>query len=204
MKFIIGLGNPGIRYQKTRHNIGRSFAETLADSEKLTLRREKKISAMAAVMLWNGETVHLAYPEVFMNTSGDVIRKIKAHYPVNPELDLLIVLDDAALPFGGMRLRSRGSSGGHNGLKSIAAALGTDEFPRLRLGIGHPGNHSEASVDMEGSAGLLHDYVLDPFNSEEKKQMAELFQRAEKACRLWVEGPIERAMNVVNQVKTAG
>ncbi len=172
--------------------------EFLAGLENVTLKREKKIAAMAALMPWNVATVHLMYPEVFMNASGEVIRKIKAHYPVNPEIDLLVVVDDAALPFGTLRLRSQGSSGGHNGLKSVAEALGTDVFSRLRLGISHPGNDASAPVETDESSGLLHDYVLEPFSKDEEKQMPDVCQRAAKACRLWVEGPIERAMNAVN------
>ncbi len=199
MKFIVGLGNPGVRYQKTRHNIGRRLIEFLAAREKSAFVRDKKIAGMTAAVSWNGEKVFLVYPEVFMNVSGETLRKIKDHYPVNPQTDLLAVVDDAALPFGAMRLRPQGSSGGHNGLKSIAESLGTDVFSRLRLGISHPGCAVQAAGEEEALAGPLQDYVLEPFQPDEEKQMPDVLRRAEEACRLWLALPIERAMNAVNQ-----
>lgn len=176
----------------------------MAAREKAAFRREKKIFAMAARMDLAGESLTLLYPEVFMNVSGEIVRKLKDLFPVNPQLDLLVVVDDAALPFGALRLRPRGSSGGHNGLKSLAQALGGDDFSRLRMGIGHPGHGAPLAEDEEAESPGLQDYVLDPFLAEEEKQMSAVFQRAEEACRLWAVEPIERAMNAVNPKPTKG
>jgi PTH1 family peptidyl-tRNA hydrolase len=200
MKFIIGLGNPGIRYQRTRHNIGRALVEYIAQSEKAIFRRNKRMNAMCAEVDWAGETVQLIYPEVFMNLSGETVQRINGYFPINPQIDLLIAVDDAALPFGGLRLRGQGSSGGHNGLKSVAQALGSEQYSRLRLGISKPGGAAtDASDQREESTVPLHDYVLDVFSAEEMSAMPGFLKSAAEACRLWVEGPLERAMSAVNQ-----
>ncbi len=197
MKLIIGLGNPGVRYQRTRHNIGRALIEFMAAQAKAVFKREKKIASLRAETSWGAETVCLIYPEVFMNLSGDAVRKIKAQYPADPASDFLIVVDDAALPFGMLRLRGQGSSGGHNGLKSVAQALGSEKYARLRMGIGKPGTQMPA--DSEDVSEALHDYVLDLFSAAEEAVMPEFLKRAGDVCRLWAEGPMERAMNAVNQ-----
>jgi len=199
MKFIIGLGNPGIRYQRTRHNIGRALVEFIAHHEKAVFKRDKKMNAMCAEICWLGEPVQIIYPEVFMNLSGETVQRIKGYFPINPQTDLLIAVDDAALPFGSLRLRGQGSSGGHNGLKSVAGALGTDQYARLRLGIGKPGILTSDVSDREDAAVPLHDYVLDVFTPGEMAAMPGFLKSAAEACRLWAEGPVERAMNVVNQ-----
>ena len=199
MKFIAGLGNPGVRYQKTRHNIGRALVEFIAQHEKVVFKRDKKINAMCAEICWAGEPVQLIYPEVFMNLSGETIQRIKGCFQMNPQTDLLIVVDDAALPFGALRLRGQGSSGGHNGLKSVASALASEQYARLRLGIGKPGVCKADSSEQDESAVPLHDYVLDIFSTEELTAMPVFLKSAAEACRLWVEGPVERAMNAVNQ-----
>lgn len=197
MKFIVGLGNPGVKYQKTRHNIGRALVEFIAGREKAVFVREKKWSCMRAEVSWGGLAVQLVYPEVFMNLSGETVKKIAGWNPVKPETDFLIAVDDVALPFGMLRLRGQGSSGGHNGLKSIAAAFASEKYARLRLGIGKPG--AAAAAEDAGGDVPMHDYVLDPFSGEEQQGMPDFLLRAEQVCRLWAEGPLEQAMNAVNQ-----
>jgi len=205
MKFIIGLGNPGVRYQRTRHNIGRMVIEFMAQQEKAVFKRDKKMNAMAAEVSWAGETVQLIYPEVFMNLSGETVQRIKGYFPIQPQSDLLIIVDDAALPFGTIRLRGQGSSGGHNGLKSVAHALESEQYARLRLGIGKPGVLAPNTSERDDAPAVpLHDYVLDVFSADEMAAMPGILKSASEACRLWVEAPIERAMSAVNQKPAMG
>ena len=196
MKCIVGLGNPGIRYQKTRHNIGRRLVESLAETLGLTWERDKKIQGMTARGMWDAHEVLLCYPETFMNVSGATIKHLLGWYPVVPALDLLVVSDDIALPFGHLRIRPQGSSGGHNGLKSIEAALGSENYPRLRLGIAPLGGEAISEYPAQGD---LAEFVLHDFSQDEWKTMPEFLGRAKDACRLWLEGPIEQAMNAVNR-----
>ena len=193
MKLIVGLGNPGSKYAITRHNAGRLLVENLASHIHLKLSKEHALHASVATQELNGETWVLAFPEIFMNVSGKAVRKLIFHYDLDPKKDLLIVVDEVALPFGKIRLRSRGSDGGHNGLKSIHDALQTPDYARLRLGIGQPD-----AAENQPSEMPLEAYVLESFGRKEQKLLPSLFDRGRQACQLWVERPIEDAMNVVN------
>lgn len=194
MKLIVGLGNPGSGYSKTRHNFGRLVVESLARSEGCRFTVRKKLKASVASFEEDENAITLAYPEVFMNVSGKAVENLVRYYPVNPRKDLLIVVDDLALPFGALRLRGRGSDGGHNGLKSVSEELGTMDFARLRLGIGHPGN-----LIQKGMADVfISRYVLSPFSREEKKKLTDFLAKGGEACRLWTGHSLEEAMNVVN------
>ena len=199
MKLIVGLGNPGEAYVRTRHNIGRRLTEFLAAKEKVKFASRKICHAACAMVFWEGETVHLAYPLTYMNLSGDAVSVLVKHWKIDPAHDLLVVVDDVALPFGKFRLRGDGSSGGHNGLASIEAMLGTRDYSRLRIGIG-------AVVPGTCAAGIsseepLRDYVLSPFKVAEEKKMEVIFERGLEACRAWVLAPISKAMNQVNSVE---
>ncbi|HXV27586.1 MAG TPA: aminoacyl-tRNA hydrolase [bacterium] len=196
MKLIVGLGNPGDRYRTTRHNAGRNLIEYIARRYGLSFSREKKLSAFAVCFEWEGIPVTFAYPVTFMNVSGEPVKRLANHFEVNFRKDLLVAVDDSAILFGKLRLRSRGSDGGHNGLKSIHQALGSVEYPRLRMGIGG------AEMTDRCFAPPLEDYVLSSFNAREKKEMEAFFKRGLEACRLWVTCPIEKAMNIVNESKT--
>lgn len=189
MKLIVGLGNPGAQYSKTRHNIGRLLIEYLASVQLSPSRFYKKLKASVTSLKIGREEVVIAYPEIFMNVSGAAVAALTQHYKIKASEDLLVVVDDFNIPFGKFRLRSRGSDGGHNGLKSIAAALGTSAYPRLRFGIGHPAGMPQVSCE---------DYVLSKFNSEEIKWLPELFRKGKAACGLWITQGIEKAMNAVN------
>jgi len=205
MKFIIGLGNPGIRYQRTRHNIGRAVVEFIAETERVVFKRDKKMNAMSAEIEWAGEAVRIVYPEVFMNLSGEVLERVRGYFPIEAKNDILIAVDDVAIPFGTLRLRGQGSSGGHNGLKSVAAALGTEEYARLRLGIAAAESTDAGSGESDENRTVpLHDFVLDVFTEAEQKELPDFLFRAKEACRLWVEGPLDRAMSTVNQRTVRG
>lgn len=194
MKIIIGLGNPGTRYAGTRHNAGRMLTEYLAGKSGISFSYKKSLKCFLAHMLWESTPVILAYPDVFMNLSGEAAAPLSHYYKIDIAKDLLIIVDDLSLPFGQWRLRPSGSSGGHNGLTSVQQMLGSASFARLRFGVGHPAdteNHPEVS-----------DYVLSPFFPEERKRLPECFEEGKKACVLWALESAEKAMSVVNTRKT--
>jgi PTH1 family peptidyl-tRNA hydrolase len=188
MKLIVGLGNPGREYAPTRHNVGRQLVQYLASRERLSFSPHKKLCASTAFFEWEGHAVTLAFPEVFMNLSGQAVSALVHFHRIDPQKNLLILVDDLSLPFGRLRLRPQGSAGGHNGLKSIEEKLKTSHYSRLRLGIG---------------AGLkkvenMEEYVLSPFGTAEKKKLPDFLAKGFDACRLWVTEPMARAMNAVN------
>jgi PTH1 family peptidyl-tRNA hydrolase len=196
MKLIVGLGNPGEEYARTRHNIGRRLMGFIAGEEKVKFALKKSQKAALASVSWNGETFHLAHPLTYMNLSGEAVAALVKYWKIAANKDLLIVVDDIALPFGKFRLRGEGSSGGHHGLASIEEHLGSREYPRLRIGIGPRGNKTE--TEFADSVGPLRDYVLSAFTAAEEKKMKELLGKGMEACRAWISEPLTRAMNRVN------
>ncbi|MFH1799624.1 MAG: aminoacyl-tRNA hydrolase [Candidatus Omnitrophota bacterium] len=196
MKLIVGLGNPGDEYARTRHNIGRRLVEFIAETEKVKFAFKKSQKAALASVSWNGETFHLAHPLTYMNLSGEAVVALVKYWKIAANKDLLIVVDDIALPFGKFRLRGEGSSGGHNGLASIEEHLEGREYPRLRIGIGSRAN--KAGAELTDSAGPLRDYVLSAFTVAEEKKMKELLGKGMEACRAWISEPLTKAMNRVN------
>lgn len=196
MKLIIGLGNPGEEYARTRHNIGRRLVEFIAGKEKSKFAVKKSLKSSLALIAWDGEPLYLAHPLTYMNLSGEAIAALVKYWKIKADKDLLVVVDDVALPFGKFRLRGEGSSGGHNGLASIEAHLGSREYPRLRIGIGSRENGKAAgSVRSEE---FLKDYVLSAFHAAEEKKIKELLEKGAEACRAWVTDPLEKAMSRVN------
>lgn len=189
MKCVLGLGNPGTSYAGTRHNIGRHVVESLAAQERQTLSKKKSLNASVAVIPFQGTEILLACPETFMNLSGQAVAALVAHYPIDSRSELLIVVDDTALPFGKLRMRQQGTDGGHNGLKSVEQALGHNEYPRLRIGVNPPVGKP------------LEEYVLERFLPEEQALMNDVLKRSREACRLWVSEPVERAIEAVNSNK---
>lgn len=190
MKLIVGLGNPGDEYRKTRHNIGKRLVEFIAEKDSATFS-EKKSHKISLAELSLKDSPKLGFPLTFMNLSGEAIGNAVRYWKINPSTDLLIIVDDVALPFGKLRLRGEGSSGGHNGLASIEAHLGTSEYARLRIGIG------EAKT-ASGEPIYLADYVLGKFSQDEEKQMPEVFNAGAEAVKLWTEMPLAQAMNKIN------
>lgn len=199
MKLIVGLGNPGALYQDTRHNAGKRLIEYVAHHERLSFAKKKTFQASTTLSFpWEGNAVALAYPEVFMNLSGNAVLALVEHFAVDWKKNLLVVVDDIALPFGRLRLRPGGSDGGHNGLKSVHEALGSTDYPRLRLGIGNPSSFKNLRKTGLKTARDLEEYVLSSFNAEEKKSLPLFLDKGLRACRLWATVPIERAMNAIN------
>jgi PTH1 family peptidyl-tRNA hydrolase len=184
LKLIVGLGNPGREYEHTRHNVGFQVAEELAHRYRVTLKTHAKWKARAAKIAEIGDGVLLAEPTTFMNLSGWAVREIAGFHKLAPA-DVLVVVDDADLPLGRLRLRTSGSAGGHNGLKSVIQELGTIEFPRLRVGVGR-------------QAGELKDHVLGRFSVDEKAQIDAAVKRAADAAELFAKEDILAAMNRFN------
>lgn len=193
MKLIVGLGNPGSSYRSTRHNVGKAFVGFFAAQQKAgSFSKQKGLIASLVQMDWLDEKVTLAWPESYMNLSGESVRRLAEARTEKIEKDLLVVVDDLALPFGKMRLRAEGSDGGHNGLKSIQTALGTKQFARLRFGIGHPGKET----DDDNLA--VSDYVLSSFTPEEQRALEPLFLLMIEGCRFWTLGDFQKASNSLN------
>lgn len=200
MKLIVGLGNPGEEYVPSRHNMGRRLIEFIASKEQSVFKTQRKYQVSLASISWGGQSVYLARLLTYMNSSGEVVEKLVAYLNITKLQNLLVVVDDVALPFGKFRLRGEGSSGGHNGLLSIEQELGTPDYPRLRIGVGIP-DHKNPSK----SSGLdepLKDYVLSAFNAEEEKRMEVVLDQGFNACRSWVLKPLAQAMNQVNSTES--
>lgn len=188
MFIIAGLGNPGKEYENTRHNAGFMVMDALADKLGADIS-EKKHKALCGKAVIGGQKAILLKPQTFMNSSGESIRVAADYYKVAPE-DILVVYDDISLAPGQLRVRAKGSAGGHNGIKSIIAHLGTQEFPRVRVGVG------EKPPRMD-----LADYVLGHFSQGEKKLMEEAAREAAEAVIEAVTEGIEHAMNDHNAKK---
>lgn len=186
MKLIVGLGNPGKQYEKTRHNAGFIVIDKVA--EKLNIELDMaKFKGLCGTGLVGGEKVILLKPLTYMNLSGESIRAIMDFYQIDVE-DLVVIYDDLDLPVGRIRLRQRGSAGGHNGIKSTIAHLGTQEFNRVRVGISRPTNGMTVT-----------DYVLGRFSAEEQELIQEAAERSAEACIEWIKKPFLQVMNSYNQ-----
>ncbi len=185
MKLVVGLGNPGSQYAKTRHNIGWMVVDRLADRAGWAGRGRQRDASSVVMGRYRGLDLTLVKPLTYMNDSGLAVRKVLAreHAPLG---DLLVLADDFALPFGKLRFREGGSHGGHNGLRSIVDELGTEKFSRLRVGIGEP---DRAAVD----------HVLSTFTAEEKPRLDELIDAAADAVEAWARDGTNKAANQFNK-----
>lgn len=182
IKLIVGLGNPGREYEATRHNAGFWWVDEFARTLGASFKPENKFHGMVARATAHGHDLHLLKPQTFMNVSGRSVAAVAQFYKIEPA-QILVVHDELDLPPGGAKLKLGGGPGGHNGLKDIIAQLGTRDFWRLRLGIGHPGERSEVS-----------NYVLNPARKEEQALIDEAMARAQEVAPLIVEGKLEAAM----------
>ena len=189
---IAGLGNPGSEYAATRHNIGFVLVERLAARWRAEWALEKKFQARLARVERDGRKVILGQPQTFMNASGDAVGAVARFYQL-PAGRILIVVDDADLPLGQLRMRPEGSSGGHHGLESVEQQLATRGYPRLRLGIGR---RSEEQREIT-------DYVLGRFENAERGTVEEVLDRAVRQVECWLADGIEKAMNEFNGAVTA-
>lgn len=190
MYLIAGLGNPTKEYDKTRHNAGFSVIDVLADRYRIDVS-EKKHKALCGRGIIEGQKVLLLKPQTFMNLSGESIRAAADYYKIAPE-EMIVIYDDISLEPGQLRIRLKGSAGGHNGIKNIIANLGTQDFPRIKVGVGAKPPRMD-----------LADYVLSRFGAGEQKLMDEAFGEAAEAAVMMMTDGAERAMNHFNAKKKA-
>jgi PTH1 family peptidyl-tRNA hydrolase len=190
LKVILGLGNPGDDYEHTRHNVGWWLIDHLADVWRFEGWRKDGKSRVAGGVVGRHK-VRLVKPQTYMNLSGGTLRPYLRRESWSPATDLLVVVDEVALPVGSYRLRASGSAGGHNGLKSVEAALGSQNYPRLRIGVGPPTGRERR--------GTLTDFVLDRMGKAEAAEVRDLLPRMTEATETWLSDGIEAAMNRFNR-----
>ena len=183
---VVFLGNPGPRYEGTRHNAGFMTADAFARAHKVEINRQR-FRALTGVCELGEEKLLLMKPQTFMNLSGEAVGEAARFYKIPPE-HVLVVSDEIALPIGKLRVRAKGSAGGHNGLKSVIACLGSEDFPRIRLGVGAP---PHPDYDMA-------DWVLSSFKHQDAEDMAKAAARAAEAVECYVLHGPERTMNRFN------
>lgn len=184
---IVGLGNPGREYVRTRHNAGFMVLDRLAEQWKTGWRSEKKFNARVARAERDGKRILLCQPETFMNASGEAVSAVMGFQKI-PAGQLLVAVDDADLPFGDIRLRPGGSSGGHHGLESVEQHLGTRDYARQRIGIGRD----------EPAARRISGYVLAPFRAAERELLEKVLQKACEQVECWLAAGAAQAMNQFN------
>lgn len=185
MKLIVGLGNPGADYERTRHNVGWMVVDAFARKFRIDVTRHEK-NALTGTGRVAGGSVMVAKPLTYMNLSGDAVKLLVNAYLESTD-DLIVVYDDIDLPLAKLRIRPSGSSGTHNGMRSIVQVLGTEKFPRLRIGIGAQ------------DGGRLRDYVLDEFAADEQAIVSRAIERSVDALVLFARGDLRRAMNEFNR-----
>ena len=183
---IVFLGNPGPRYEMTRHNAGFMAADAMAKEKNLSINKAR-FKALTATCEIGGESVLLMKPQTFMNLSGEAVSQAVRFYKIPPE-HVIVVSDEISLPIGKLRIRTKGSAGGHNGLKDIIAKLGTDAFPRIRIGVGAP---PHPDYDMA-------DWVLSTFKNQDAEDMLAAAARAAEAAQCYITQGADRAMNRFN------
>ena len=190
MYIIVGLGNPGAEYRKTRHNVGFNVIEILADRYSIATDYIKH-KAICGKGIIEANKVILAMPQTYMNLSGEAVIQAVRFYKI-PADHVLVISDEISLPPGKLRIRTKGSAGGHNGIKSIQSHLGTDAFPRFRIGIGHPQHDREIVID----------HVLTKFSPKEKEIMEPAIESMALAAETWLTEDIDSVMNKFNTKKT--
>jgi len=195
LKVILGLGNPGREYAATRHNVGWWLIDHLADVWHLDAwKKDGDSHATSGVVA--GVKVKLVKPQTYMNLSGQVLKNYVRRPFWSAAKDLLVVVDEVQIPVGRFRIRARGSAGGHNGLKSVEAALGNQEYPRLRIGVG-------PSEERKGVYGDLADFVLAPFARDEREDVLSLLPPLTATVETWLTDGVEKAMNLHNRAPEA-
>jgi PTH1 family peptidyl-tRNA hydrolase len=185
MKLIVGLGNPGMEYVGTRHNVGFETIDRMCEQYNIALTHQKMKGVYGQGMI-AGEKVLLVKPMTYMNNSGECVGALARFYKLEPT-DIIVIYDDINLAVGHLRIRKKGSAGGHNGIKSLIAHLGSEEFPRIRIGVG----------ENVGGKDLIQ-HVLGHFPEEQLEAMAEAMDDAVKAAELMVAGDVQQAMNRYN------
>ncbi len=186
IQLIVGLGNPGPEYAKTRHNAGFWFIENLSEQFRASMQNDSKFKSLSAAITVNGHPCRLLQPMTYMNRSGEGTQTCANFYKINPS-EILVIHDELDLPVGTARLKKGGGHGGHNGLRDIIARLGSNEFYRLRIGIGHPGNRDD-----------VHDYVLHKPSLSDLGKINEAIEKSLMALPDIVAGKFDKAMNYLH------
>lgn len=211
MKLIVGLGNPGEKYENTRHNLGfmavERFLKDFSPVQKTSWSDEKKLKCHTAFIDWKSKTGHterviLAKPQTYMNNSGMAVKLLVDYYKISPS-DIWVAYDDLDLPVGTMKIRFGGAAAGHRGVESVIAALNTDKFWRFRMGIGFPHKNT---IDEDGKKntqrrrilGNVEDYVLGRFDSRDRNKIREIIKNCSQAFELALEKGMDAAMNRFN------
>lgn len=189
MYIIVGLGNPTKEYAGTRHNVGFDVIDAIASEYNITVEGKEKRAYVGKGII-AGQKVLLVKPQTYMNLSGESVRGLLDYYKIDEEEELIVIYDDVSLDVGQLRIRKKGSAGGHNGIKSIISHLGHNVFMRIKVGVGEKPKEYD-----------LADYVLGKFSKAEREIMEEGYQDAVKAAALIVQGEIEQAMNEFNKKK---
>ena len=187
MYLIVGLGNPGMKYDATKHNMGFKVIDELVETYGIP-SSGTSLKGMYGKGVIGGEKVILIKPMTYMNNSGECVRAFVDYYKVDPEEEMIIIYDDITLEPGSIRIRKKGSAGGHNGIKSIIAHLGTEKFKRIRVGVGEKPKNCD-----------LADFVLSPFKPEEKAAVREGIEKAAKAVEVILTDGADAAMNQYNK-----
>lgn len=185
-KLVVGLGNPGKKYADTRHNVGFKVVEKLAEEMGFSLKKSADFHGLYAKGEWKGVTTHLLLPDTYMNESGVAVQSVAHFYKLIPA-EIVVVMDDVHLPFGTLKVKAKGSDGGHNGLKSIESHLGSNYYPRLKCGIGD---------ERDGS---LADHVLSRFKPEEEEKLPQFIVEAVRVLKTLICDDIQAVMNAVNR-----
>lgn len=189
MKIIVGLGNPGREYVNSRHNIGFMLVDYIADKHNIDIG-DNKFKAKIGKGVIDGEKVIFAKPQTYMNLSGESVRALVDYFKVDEERDLIVIYDDISMDVGRLRIRKKGSAGGHNGIKNIIAHLGDNIFPRIKVGIGE-----------KPKGWDLADYVLGHFSSDEQQILKERAEDVHEAVKMMIRGELDEAMNAFNGKK---
>lgn len=186
MFLIVGLGNPGKQYEHTRHNVGFDVMDAIADKYNISIS-EKKHKALCGKGVIEGQKVVLAKPQTFMNLSGESVAELVNYYKLDPEEELLVIFDDICLAPGGLRIRKKGSAGGHNGIKNIIAQIGTQNFMRVKVGVGE-----------KPKGWDLADHVLGHFDAADRKKVEDAIADAVQVTEMILQGEVDQAMNDFN------
>jgi PTH1 family peptidyl-tRNA hydrolase len=196
MKLIVGLGNPGPKYQMTRHNIGFLFIDALVEVYDGQRRFKNEFKAETQKVQIAGQPVLVCKPQTFMNNSGEAVQPLMGFYGIEPR-DLIVVHDEVDVPFGELRFQIKRGHGGHNGIRNIHQLLGTDDYARLRLGVGRP----PVFVNDEGvrrAQQEVHEWVLSPFSKAEQARMHEVLELAMDGLEVWLKSGVNQAATEFN------
>jgi len=197
MLLIVGLGNPGARYEFTRHNIGFLAVDYIADSFDISLNKKSHKAVWGKGCISQKEVI-IVKPQTFMNLSGEAVRAIADYFHIEAK-DIIVIYDDIDLEFGSIRIRKRGGSGGHGGMGSIIEQIGTNDFVRIRLGIGRPEKTTSSKQSAVSSEIDVADYVLSNFEPDEDGNLEEVLSRTNEAVETMIKDGIEKAMNKFNK-----